>query len=813
MINTFSGEFFSQQKYTINPQNTPLSALEIARSYQQRGFQPLPIPFKSKKATLPNWTNFQTTDADLPNYFNGTPQNVGVLLGKTSNWLVDIDLDAPESLRIAHLFLPETKSVFGRTSKPKSHYLYISPNAETVKFSGKEMVVELRSTGCQTVFPNSTHESGEIITWYEDGEPLVIDFDTLRCQVAKLASAVLLAGHWTDGNRHEPTLALSGALYRQGWKENEIRQFVEAICIAANDDDITDRLNCVSSTIEKLADGENDATGFPKLAELIGEETVKILCKWLEIKFEKPKQSKGEKQAARLIQLAEQQQIELFHTPENQTYARVAVNNHYETVNLNSSAFRQWLEHSFWKAENGTASKTAFDEAISNLKARAKFDSPQWEIFLRVAEHNGEIYLDLTNETWQVAKITSSGWQIIEAKDCPVMFQRIDGMLPLPIPKRGKNIAKLKQYINVSNETFPLVLGWLVACLNPNIPYPILVLQGEQGSAKSTTAEFLRALIDPHKVPSNANPRDEQEILNTANNSLILSYDNLSFVKGDLSDTLCRIATGVGMRKRKLYSDGDEFIITVRRPIMLNGITELFSRADTLDRSLLIECPHIPKTRRQQKNTLENEFEAARPFLLGALLDAVAVALREKPNVKLTDLERMADFQVWACAAESSFGLAKGEFNKMYLLNRKQAHGVAEESNPIIGLIQAFVERQNEWEGTATELFQILNDFLIANLSLRQKLGGSGNILPKIPSQLSKALARVTPNLREKGIEFLRDKSGKRSISLRKLCVNVQDAEIQSSAKIIKSIVDSELLDYAYQLFGNPEQQEAHWVC
>ncbi len=264
--------------------------LIVATDYLLRGWQPLPVPFRSKNPNFPGWQHFVTTEADLPKHFNGKPQNIGVLLGSKSNGLIDVDLDSSEAIKIADYFLPKTEAVFGRESKPRSHRLYISDFPKIEKFEFNETIAEIRSTGGQTVFPFSTHESGESIEWLTDGEPRKIEAKDLRRCVALLSSACALSKYWIKGSRlrHKLSLAVSGAFLRNGFTENETINFIRAVCVASNDEELEDRLKVVESTAEKLRNKEN-VFGFPRLAELTDEKLVKTLYKWLEI--EKPSEN------------------------------------------------------------------------------------------------------------------------------------------------------------------------------------------------------------------------------------------------------------------------------------------------------------------------------------------------------------------------------------------------------------------------------------------------------------------------------------------------------------------------------------------
>lgn len=129
-----------------------------AYQYTRNGWRVVPIPHMSKNpgdAFGRGWEQARLTETDLPQYFNGKPGNIGVLLGEPSGWLIDIDLDHPRAVELAPSMLPPTPAVFGRESKKRSHWIYFaSAPVATKKWKSKSagMIVELRSTGGQTVF-------------------------------------------------------------------------------------------------------------------------------------------------------------------------------------------------------------------------------------------------------------------------------------------------------------------------------------------------------------------------------------------------------------------------------------------------------------------------------------------------------------------------------------------------------------------------------------------------------------------------------------------------------------------------------------
>jgi hypothetical protein len=172
--------------------NHTSSLLDAARWYRSRGYALIPVPAGSKVPVLRGWQSLRLRDDDLPRHFNGTG-NIGVLLGEPSGWLVDVDLDCEEAVALAPKFLPPTGATSGRPGKPASHWWYVCEGIKTRKHQdpvSKKMIVELRSTGAQTVVGPSIHPSGEP---YDplDGEPAVVDAEALAAAVAALAEAVI----------------------------------------------------------------------------------------------------------------------------------------------------------------------------------------------------------------------------------------------------------------------------------------------------------------------------------------------------------------------------------------------------------------------------------------------------------------------------------------------------------------------------------------------------------------------------------------------------------------------------------------------
>jgi hypothetical protein len=172
------------------------------------------------------------------------------------------------------------------------------------------------------------------------------------------------------------------------------------------------------------------------------------------------------------------------------------------------------------------------------------------------------------------------------------------------MPERGGNLDDLRAFLNVPEDSnFALVKAWLSGCFQPNGPFPLLVLTGEQGSAKSTTGRVLKRLIDPSAAPLRGEPKEARDLMIAARNAHVIALDNLSHLPGWLSDAFCRLATGGGFSTRELFTDDGEVIFDATRPVILTGNEDFITRGDLLQRSILLRHPHIADENRKRNRT------------------------------------------------------------------------------------------------------------------------------------------------------------------------------------------------------------------
>jgi hypothetical protein len=486
-------------------------------------------------------------------------------------------------------------------------------------------------------------------------------------------------------------------------------------------------------------------SGVDDLLAARGPDCVLELFEHAEI----PSESRNDSQAQRLISIAAE--VELLHTPAGEAYGRLAVGGHHEIWILRSRSFRRWLSMRFYQTYRKPPAAQALQDAIGILEAKAQFEAPEAALAIRVAEHTNKIYIDLCDPQWRAVEIGPEGWRIVS--DPPARFRRAKGMLPLPTPGSGAPITALRRFINVGDDAnWVLCVCWLVAALRPRGPYPVLVLQGEQGSAKSTMEKLLRRIVDPSVALVRTPPREERDLLIAASNSWVIAYDNLSGIAQWLSDSLCRLATGGGFSTRELYTDAEEVFFDAMRPVMLNGVDQLAERADLADRALILNLPRIDNEDRKDEAQLYKEFDQELPEILGALFTVISSALARVSEVHLVSKPRMADFALWATAAEQALGLETGGFMQAYLGNRTEAVREALDADAVAAAILKFMDERRDsgedtWQGSCGDLQQLLEALIDDRIRKSRSW-------PDTPRGLSGRLRRLATFLREAGVQI-----------------------------------------------------------
>lgn len=435
------------------------------------------------------------------------------------------------------------------------------------------------------------------------------------------------------------------------------------------------------------------------------------------------------------------ERFELLHDKNGDTYARDRHTG--EVRRLGSRQFRDRVTAGFYAVAEVAVRDQAWREALSTLQALARFEGAPQDVYVRIAGHSGRYWIDLCQPgSSRAVEISATGWSTVE--QAPVLFVRGESMQPLPDPVRGGSIEPLWDIANVPVQQRMMVLAWMVDSMRPDTPYPGLELVGEQGSGKSTTAEALRRLIDPNGCNLRGAPKTVEDIFVAAGQNHVVCYENVSHLAGPMQDALAILSTGGGFAKRQLYTDGEEHVISVRRPWMINGISVSVTQQDLVDRVISVECPVIAS--RQSSSQQWKVFEQALPGVLGALFELVVGGLRELPNVSipLEDRPRLVEFVLLGMAMTKATGAQPGEFLDQFKATRAETVARTLDASPVAAAVLEFIDTiPSGIEASVKDILMRLESY--------KPMGAEA--WPRTPKGLGDALRRASPALRQMGVE------------------------------------------------------------
>lgn len=484
-------------------------------------------------------------------------------------------------------------------------------------------------------------------------------------------------------------------------------------------------------------------------------------------------------QADILVDLASN--VELFHTENKTAYGNVIIDSHRETYPVRSRQFKHYLIKLYYEALESAPNSESVNAAVNVIEAKAIFSGLQQPVYIRTAGFEDKIYIDLCLPDWRAVEIDASGWRIVD--NPPVYFRRPSGMLPLPQPVSGADINSLRKFLNVSEESdFILSVSWLLATLRPTGPYPLMVISGEQGSAKSTYASLMRKMTDPNTAALRTLPREVRDLYIAANNGYVLAFDNLSYLPAWISDAFCRLSTGGGFATRQLHTDSDEVLFNSMRPIILNGIDDMVNRPDLADRSILLTLEPIPENKRRTEKELMAEFEQALPGIMGALFSAISHGLKTLPTTRLDTLPRMADFALWGKACEGAFW-PEGTFTDAYQDNYTSTIETVLQANDVATAVINLLDFDSTWTGTADQLLVACEEEVSESIKKSKSW-------PKSPRAMSAQLRRSATFLRKTGlvIDMKRgnDRNRTRLITISRVPVEGQE---ESSVPSVQELI------------------------
>ena len=413
---------------------------------------------------------------------------------------------------------------------------------------------------------------------------------------------------------------------------------------------------------------------------------------------------------------------------------------------IKSKVFHRWLSGNYYDYSRKGFSNETFSVVVNTLEGQAYQEDQIIKLYNRIAKVEDVIYCDLGNDK-TVVRIDSKGWK--KTTNCPVKFKRFKHQLPQVDPVTGGELSNVLGYINIFDPQEQLLfLTYIIAAFIPDIPRVVLVHIGDQGAAKSTAMRVVRSLIDPSSAELLIPPSDIPELALAANHNYCLYLDNLSYLSDQLSDVLCRLVTGVGFTKRKLYTDSDDILLNQIVAVGITGITLVATKPDLLDRCLILRFQRISDEKREDEGDFWQRFNNEKPYILGAIFTALSKVLQIIPNLKLSQKPRMADYAKYAVAAAIALGGDAEMFLTAFAENVKRQNNAAIEASAVAQVVIDFMSDKEEWEGSSSELHGQLK-VIAENANL--EIGGK-NGFPKASNWLWRKIQPIRPNLTAIGI-------------------------------------------------------------
>ncbi|MGR6752086.1 hypothetical protein [Aeromonas taiwanensis] len=412
--------------------------------------------------------------------------------------------------------------------------------------------------------------------------------------------------------------------------------------------------------------------------------------------------------------------------------------------------------HSHAKKVGMGLNRTRFEEVLDELDAITFEDGETITAHYRVAPMLGGYLYHLGDGRF----LQATDGRAVVTTTIPngLYFTETSTMIAAPTPELKFDLKALLKWFNCSDKEKLLLLAWLTYTVATpkaaQLPYPILVVRAPAGSGKTfMCSRVIRQLVDPCQVASQTMPKAVKDIAISAQNSHVLIYDNLRYIRHDLSDGLCQVATGGSTVGRKLYTDGQEYSMDLRCALVLNGIHTFVTESDLVSRCVNVNLTPIESKQRRSEAELSAQFDKELPSLLYTLHTLAAKVLAVKDSVDITFKSRMTDFAVWVAGLETVLKLPKGALQNAYKANVEQAKVAGVVDDSLFVALSTFAQRyskSNPWHGTPHELLSALEAQTSVSL---------GSDMPRNASAMSRKIPMIHDALTSNGVHVIRGRA------------------------------------------------------
>jgi len=450
----------------------------------------------------------------------------------------------------------------------------------------------------------------------------------------------------------------------------------------------------------------------------------------------------------------------------SKVFAIVDIKGHNETIELGTQHALSWFKVISYNENRKLYTDDTYTRVINLIRANALYDQDveRVQTYRRIAVVGDEIYYDLGRQDWKIVKITKDNINIIPYDENVPLFIRNKNQAIQPDPNldfAGNPLSKFCQLLRIKSKVFPV---HFVSLFIENIPVPIMIMLGPQGSIKSTQSGYVKSAVDPagRKIEDNLShlAKKQDDIIVHLSNNYLVAFDNVSYISNTTSDTLCKAITGAGYPKRELYSDGNEITLRYQRKIVLNGISFDLDRGDLVERAVIYNTDKILPNERRTAQEVDQEYQTLLPDLLGHVFVTLQKALRiyHESKSRIKNLPRMADFVIWGEAISIALGNKELEFSHQYKQELEQSNDILNESNPLIPYLDHELAVETELLLPVNVFYQSFKKYAENN-----QYETSGNSFPQHSNKIRGFITRTKPSLDDAGYKveiFKNTKSG-----------------------------------------------------
>jgi hypothetical protein len=459
----------------------------------------------------------------------------------------------------------------------------------------------------------------------------------------------------------------------------------------------------------------------------------------------------------------------------SQIVIKVKLNNKPHWIDIFSPTFEQMLRVKTQNTYDAIFGDSAYKSSIKNLYAYALLNGTITKpIFSRSAFVDNTLYYDLQNDDCNIFKISYDEITKTEVdENSPIFLKSPSAKTKQSIQQEPNfdNQNALNEFVElcrIKEEDKVVFTSHLVSFFLGGFPIPIKIIHGEQGSAKSTTTSAEKSLIDPEGENKLSLPEKIDDLAIMLSKRDISNFDNIDSFNKDTSQFLCKAVTGTQYIKRGLYTNDQEFSITLMSKIILNGIDPSINQPDLLERSIFYELPKIDKTSRMTDKKFSEKLEELRPSVLGIIFETIQKAIKIVDTVEHeldgVSLPRMATFAIWGESISRVLGNSDNTFLNRYWEKIDDTNLSLNEEYPLIPLLVMMMKRNCKIDKETKERTQLvktasLNEMFTDLIGTDNKDKG----LPEDVKMLGKQIKQLTPSMRTMGYEVIVTRYDKRN--------------------------------------------------